>query len=566
MAQNTNETKGQMICRRYDEGKQDRANFDRRVDILAPFIDPTRVGATSQKTQGAALMGDVYDAEGIYASDLCANFVGGQIHSPGSLWFTLKDERGEVNRVDEAREWFEECRNRMLNDLATSNFYGEVSEIDKDWLSFGTGDGPLEERDIEPYTESTGYRGCKLTAYKVGRFVLRESGSHQVDARDSEFDLNAFAARERFGNEVMKIAEISESITNGDYNRKFKFIHSVYPRKQEDRKYGKESKPWASCYVEYHSKEIVKESGYDEFPDLVPRQPRVPGEFYGRGLGDKALNFCLTASAVTRMKLENLALKIKPPLTQWHDAVVGKQRLIPGAPLTIRRMGTGPVSDSIQALQVGGDFQAAMFEIEDLRKAIRRSFHVDQLQQLLEMEKQQEMRVYVFAQKLNLTFKVIGPIFGSWQWGFGVPYVRRHFNLMYRRGAFSPPPDVLLEMGGRIKVQFESPLARAQRMEEIESVEGAMSQVLPIAEAQAKFQGYPEILDKYNFDRFADVVNMSYGVPAIITNSDKEVAVLRKSRAEANAKQQMNQELMGMAEGMGKAAPMVKAMQGNEAA
>jgi len=458
-----------------------------------------------------------------------------------------------------------------LKDFSASNFYAEAYESDIDYLGFG---GPssmlVEERPILPHIEQNGYRGTRFTVDKVGRFVVHENGWLEIDEEYREFKLDAMAAVSRFGKDNIPDS-VEAAYHKQDYTTQFKFIHGVYPRPQNEKTYGNKKMPWASCYAEYATKEIVQESGYEEYPFLNPRWTRVPGEAYGRGLGEIALNDLITLNTAKKMSFEDWSLKIKPPILQAHDAVIGSLRLKPWGVTTVR-LGGRAIGDLIQPFQTGSHPEISQIKEEELRRSIRQAFYVDQLRELLMIEGRKEMTAFEYLQKINLLNKILGPVYGRWESEFGNPLIARHFNLLYRRGVFSPPPDILVEQGGRIKVQFESPLARAQRMEEIQAMNQAMSEIAPIAEMQwkeAQITGRPvtqPILDGYDFDKYREHINKIHGVPATVTRSAKEVAVIRNSRAEAEQQAKAGQEAMMVAEGAGKVAPLLKVLQGGREA
>src|SRR5262245_33335915 len=105
---------GQRVKDRYMEGVRYAANFRDRIDLLAPYIEATRSNLQTRQAPGEALLSRMYDSEGISSADLAVRQMGSYLHGPGTRWFGLEDENPEVNMEDEAREWYEDCRDRML--------------------------------------------------------------------------------------------------------------------------------------------------------------------------------------------------------------------------------------------------------------------------------------------------------------------------------------------------------------------------------------------------------------------------------------------------------------------
>jgi hypothetical protein len=274
----------------------------------------------------------------------------------------------------------------------------------------------------------------------------------------------------------------------------------------------------------------------------------------------------ITLNAATKSDLEAMALRIKPALAQRHDAVISKQ-LTPWGKTVVRTGAGESVNNVIAPISTGlSNYSFSQVDAPKLQAMIRRIFYADMLQQLMALEGQQEMRVYVFQQKQNIVQKMLGPTYGRWEFEFGIPIVARVFNTLYRAKMFPPPPDIILELGGQPRVRFESPLARAQRMEEIDAMNQAMQDLMPIIQMQLnewKMTGAQPnqwILDGYDFDKYRDSINRNRGVPAIATLGQKQIDAIRGSRAEAEKKAKLNQELMGAAQAGGQVAPLVKAL------
>lgn len=561
---------GRRVCSKYEEGLRAAYNFRQRIDLLAPYIEPTRANVISSQGPGEALLSRMYDSEGISSADLAVRQIGSYLHGPGTSWYGLEDANPLVNQDDEAREWYEDCRNRMLSQYQNGSFYPEAYESDMDWLGFGTGLMRIEENPMLPNIIRPGFRGARFQHHKAGRFVCFENGIGQIDETYLEIRKSARAAKE-IGFDISKVDAIAKAY---EYDKPdlFRFIHGVYPRKPSEALYGNRAMPYASCYVHYDTKTVVRESGYTEFPDCVPRWSRCYAEPYGRGLGEIALNTLLTLNTATKHDLEAMALRIKPALAQRHDAVIGPKRFTPWGVTVVRTAPGEAVQNAISPINTNmGSYSFNQIDAEKLKLMIRRIFYADALQQLMALEGQQEMRVYVFQQKQNIIQKMLGPTYGRWEAEFGIPIVARLFNMMYRAKMFAPPPSIILELGGQPQVRFDSPLARAQRMEEVESLNQAMQDLMPAIQLQLtewKMTGQRPvefILDRFSFDKYSAAVVRNRGVPATVTRSEREIMALRQSFAENAQAQQMGNDMAQAAESAGKAAPMLKTLLDAEA-
>lgn len=109
-----------------------------------------------------------------------------------------------------------------------------------------------------------------------------------------------------------------------------------------------------------------------------------------------------------------------------------------------------------------------------------------------------------------------------------------------------PPPETLL--GKEYRVKYTSPLARAQKMEDISAIERLLQTVGVVAGMK------PEVVDLVDGDEAIRVISEALGVPAEIIRKEKDVLILREQKAQQQAQQQ--QQAM-MAEMASRAAPQI---------
>jgi hypothetical protein len=119
-------------------------------------------------------------------------------------------------------------------------------------------------------------------------------------------------------------------------------------------------------------------------------------------------------------------------------------------------------------------------------------------------------------------------------------------------------PEVLKRYAGRdiLDIEYEGPLARAQRLGELNALQKFMSFVGPIAQVK------PEILDNIDFDIATIETAEVTGVPSKLIRSVEGRDAIRKARAAQQADEQKRHILAGIAESAGKAAPALTAIQG----
>ena len=535
-----------------------------RWEAMAPYLAPSRVGILSAPSPGTKQTTGVYDSTSMMAAETLAHFIAGHVINPSQKWFGYQLRDPRIRTSDAVKEWLEECRDRTLVRLSASPFYAEGPESLIDYGGFGTGFLLCEEAPQPIHRTIQGFRGFYFHAERTGRFVIQEGPDGLVDTAFREFTLTARVANDQWpvGHDRHADHHVSEAIQSaireGQPDRPFRFVHAIYPRPKSAQSSGARGMPWVSAWVELESKQVVHEGGYALFPGAVPRYHKTPGEVYGRGRGDLAFPDTWTLNTAKRMGLEDWALKIRPPVITRSDSVIGTLRLTPAGVTTMNTHGQR-IKDVFAPFETGSRPEVSQLKEEELRKSIREIFYVDAIRQLLQVEKS-EMTAFEFAKKLELLFRLLGPVYGRLEWEFLHRMIDVTFALQMEARAFSPPPPEVFESDGQVDIDFLNPIALAQRGTEAESVTLAINDLAPLA------QTFPQMFDRLDPDKLAAGILDIRGVPAKFQRSDREMAVVRAERQkqdqQANALAQAEQ----MAGAMGKAAPMLKALPGGQAA
>lgn len=542
----------------YLHRKSQRANFDRRCEQMAPFLAPSRVGIITQRTPGTKQTMGVTDSTTLMAAELMAMFVAGHIINPSQQWGGLT--MGKGNRPNDAvQEWLEDDRDRMLMAYSNSMFYGEAPESLIDHGGFGTGCLLIEEMPEMPHERKRGFRGLYVQAIKTGRFVIGEGPDGLIHELTTELTMTAGQLLQRFGKEVLP-PKVTKAVAENKLDESFVILHDIYPRSLSEQEFaaGAKKMPYVSCWIELESKQVLHEGGYRVFPAAIPRYHKTPGEVFGRGRGDIAFPDTWTLNTSKTMGLEDWALKIKPPVMVRHDSVIGTLKLVPGGPTSINTHGQS-IRDSIMPYETGSHPEVSQIKEEELRKSIRQIFFVDQILALMEVNKS-EMTAFEFSKKIELLFRLMGPVYGRTEKEFLRRIFDVTFDVMLHAGAFSDPPAEIFDTDGQIDVVFHNPIARAQRSADVESITMAVQDLAPLADR------FPTVLDRFNPDKLSAHVFAVRGVPAIVTNNEDEMAAIAEERQQQLASEQALAETGSVAESAGKVAPFLKAMQGQSGA
>jgi hypothetical protein len=114
------------------------------------------------------------------------------------------------------------------------------------------------------------------------------------------------------------------------------------------------------------------------------------------------------------------------------------------------------------------------------------------------------------------------------------PQIEREIDLLSMQGLLPPQPEVLREAAGEFRIEYDSPITRAQRAEEASGIMRTLETTLTVVNATQD----PEPLDYFNFDEIIPAVAEIQGVPPSWLRGKEEIMQRRQARAEQAQAQQ----------------------------
>jgi len=148
---------------------------------------------------------------------------------------------------------------------------------------------------------------------------------------------------------------------------------------------------------------------------------------------------------------------------------------------------------------------------------------------------------------------VLGPVLSRLSSELLQPLISRSFGLLLRSGVLPPAPESL--QGQDIDIEYVSPLAKAQKLTDLQSMLRGFEVMMQVAEIAP-------VMDYLDTDKLVKYLVEVTGIPARVVRSDQEVAEMREEQQAQQAQQMQMQQQTQTAEAMGAAAPMVKAVGG----
>ena len=518
------------LDRRYQKLHSQRSQWESHWQELADYMLPRKADITKRRTQGDKRTELIYDSTAIHAVELLASSLHGMLTSPSSPWFSMRYRDLELAANDTANEWLEGCAELINKEYQRSNFQQEIHELYYDLVVFGTG-CLFVDFDEE---------GLRFSTRHIAEICISEDMNDRVDTVYRKFQLNARQIAQRFGDDNLP-DKVKKDLEKDPYND-HDIIHVVYPR--ED-KLGSTTirKPVGSLYYHPDSKMLLGEGGFDELPFCVPRFNKDSVSIYGRSPAMSCLPDVKMVNKMSEVSIRAAQKQIDPPLMVPDDGFLLPVRTTPGA-LNFYRTGT---RDRLEPLQAGATNPIGIAMEEQRRNAIRAAFYVDQLQ----LQSGPQMTATEVLQRNEEKMRLLGPVMGRLQSELLQPLIDRSFKLMLRNGKLEPPPEEL--QGRDIDIEYVSPLAKAQKLTDLQSMMRGLEVLLQLGEALP-------VMDYIDDDGLVKYLVDVAGMPAKVIRSNEEVAALREQQAQQQQMQAQQQQEMMNAEQAQKAAPMLKVL------
>ena len=491
------------IVSRFEYLEGQRANWDSHYQELADYMLPRKADIVRKRARGEKRMELIFDGTALQSVDLLASSLHGMLTSGATPWFhlTLKDD--ELGRDEEVQAWLEDTSSRMMRAITMSNFETEVHEMYVDLVVFGTGCMFVE-------MDKTSMR---FSTRHISEFYVAEDQFGIVDTVFRKYRLPARQAVQRFG--IENVGTFIGKTFEKKPDEEVTVLHCVMPRKERDpTKQDNKNMPFASMYICMETKMVMQESGFQEFPYVVPRFLKATGEVMGRSPAMVALPDVKMLNLMSKTIIQAAQKLIDPPLLVPDDGFLLPVRTQPGG-LNFFRSGT---RDTITPLNTGANIPIGLNMEEQRRTAIRSAFYVDQLL----TGGSPNMTATEVVQRQEERMRVIGPVLGRLMNEMLRPMIDRVFALMLRADMLAPPPEIL--QGLDVDVEYVSPLARAQKSSSLNSTMKALEILLPLAQALP-------VADHINADGLVNHIMDSLGVPKKVVKPQSEVDAAREEQA-----------------------------------
>jgi hypothetical protein len=481
----------------------------------------------SYRTEGDKRTELIFDSTASVALKRFGAILDSLLTPRNSTWHRILASEPQLNKDRTVKMWFEEV-NRLLFKYRYAPKANFASQNQQNYLSLGAfGTGCMFTDQLR------GEAGLRYRAVGLGEIYFCENHQGLVDTAYRRFELTSRQAEQQWGDKV------PESIRNKtDKSQKFWFIHCVKPREDYDpQRLDARGMPWASYYVSEEGKVLLAEEGFTTFPYAISRYEQAPGEVYGRAPAMDVLPAIKTLNEEKKTMLKQGHRTVDPILLVHDDGIISNFSMKPGA------LNAGGVSAEgralVQTLPVG-NLAAGKEMMDDERAIINDAFLVTLFQILVDTPQMTATEVMERTREKGI---LLAPTIGRQQSEYLGPLIEREIDLLVRQGLVPPMPPLLLEAAGEYRVEYDSPLSRAQRAEEVAGIMRTVETTLGIVNVTQD----PAPLDHFNWDTIVPEIAEIQAVPTRWMRAAEEVQQLRQGRAQQQREQQAVNALPGVA-------------------
>lgn len=450
-----------------------------------------------------------------------------------SIWFGLDsgNEQDDKNsEQDDEDRWLDDASRTIFENIHAANFDAAAYECCIDivpigWFVLFIGEDPDGGYLFEQWPVAQ----CFIASSKRGGIIdtIYREDEPTVEQLVTEYGYDSVSKN------------VQDKYSAEKFDEKVKICQAIYPRSISAVGARRaKNLPFASCHVEIESNHLLRESGYHEFPCVVPRWMLTPGSCYASGPMSQALGSIRTVNDIKYMELAALDIAVGGMWLAVDDGVLNAASIKLGP----RKVIVANSIDSMKELKTGASFDVAFSSEDRLQKTIRKILLADQLQP----QDGPAMTATEVHVRVQLIRQLLGPIYGRLQAEYLQPLITRCFGIAYRAGVLGEAPASLRDRV--FSVKYISPLARAQRLEDVTAMDRMETTLMQEAQLD------PGVLDIYDFEAASRERSDLLGVPKSLIRTQKQVDSLRETRkkisqekekqAQAQASQQMAGEAM----------------------
>lgn len=495
------------IIRQYEKMRSARGLYDSHWQDIADYTHPGRQ-FNMEYSPGEKRNRRIYETSGLYSTQRLAGALHGMLTPPHSRWFGLYIDDKKLGGTKIVRDYLQQTSELLHTIISAeeSGFNSQSHEFYLDLVAFGNG---------VPYVYHDDKTGAiKFKTYPLSDCWFCENAEGKVDKIFRRVRLTHVNAMKVFGDKtpgkIVKEAE-KEPYNTSDY------LHYVYP--SDDKRMGS----YRSVHVHIDTKQVLNSGYYDSFPYIVTRFSKRSGEEYGFGPGGSAYPDVRMMNRIMEVTIRGAEKAVDPPLLVPNDSALGQININPSGVIRYDAMSGG----SISTLDVKSRPDIGFQLLEQIRRRIQEHYYIA----WIDLPNGPQMTATEVNARQMEHFRALAPQVSRLMNEFTTPLIERVFSLAQKYGYIPAPPEAL--KGQKIRVEYLSPMAQAQKLAEVDSI----LRTLQVAGAVAGFD--PLVMLNFNGDEIVRDVALDINrMRSTMINDPNQVMQARAAAAQQQAQAQ----------------------------
>lgn len=498
--------------RRHDEAVSARSSWEGLWQEIAERVFPRSAFFTQKNlVEGEKRTQKLFDSTAPLALTRFAAAMESMLTPRTQRWHRLRTKDKRLMKSLAVKRYCEDVTDILFDAryASSANFASQYYENYMSLGAFGTGGVFIDE----VMGISLRYRALHLS-----ELYIFENAAGVIDTVHRPFQYTARQAVQRWG--AQALPEAIQKAATEHPDKLFDFLHVVRPNDEvmAGRKDYRGMK-FYSCYIAMDTKLAVSEGGYRTFPFAVSRYVTGPREVYGRSPAMDALPSILTLNEQKKTVLRAGQKVVDPPLLLQDDGALAPFDLRSGAAnYGTLTSGGEPL---VKPFQSGGRVDIGLDLMQDERKLINDHFLVTLFQILVDAPAMTATEAMLRAQEKGA---LLAPTMGRQQSEMLGPTIERELDILGHAGVLPDMPPELIDAGGEVEIEYDSPLTRAQKSEQGIGILNTFQAVAPLAQVR------PDVLDKFDLDAMVDVLADVNGMPASCLVDDDQLKAIRQAK------------------------------------
>jgi hypothetical protein len=510
----------QFLKRRVEALRSERSSIEEVWDQVDRFILPLGGARTSRAADDEHAVEwkryEVWDFTAIDGNQKLAANIHGSVTSPAIRWFRLTFRDKDLQNDNDAQAWLDKVGDIVFDALQDSDFNTEIAVSYQELTGAGT-----MCIAVEPLDEAT-WKGLDFTGVPIREVFYEPDSRGGVYRWYRSLWWTPVQIVERFKDKVPEHIKAKAMLPSGAVD-KMEVVYAIWCRDEykgmkKEAPLPPDRRPYGSTYFLMETADrLGEEGGFYEMPVFVVPWEKTANSKWGHGPGIIALPTVKYLNAVMQLVKNAMAKAVDPPLGVTQRGILSDLDMRPG------KQTVALSKDDIFPLTPANHyrFDVAQLDINDLRNQVRSIFKTDELQ----LKDSPQMTATEVQVRYELMNRVLGSTLARLTSDCLSPMILGVVAILFRANQLPVMPPQVRSKGGAFSIEYQGPLSRAQRTDEVAAIERLASYV-----AALKKMEFREVDDI--FDAVMSVRNIAkrLGVPADTLLSEAEVKQRSKER------------------------------------